>query len=149
MKKLLLLSFLGLFSCITPTCPTLPDQDTGLIVRVLPQGYLAYGQEGDLGRNGIEISTDEVYRRVFETCCKSQLDSVDFRQFDVLGLTTVNRGSSSSYVLDVQRDDATKKITYSVTERYCKRSSPVDGRGNFVVVPKRPAGYTLEYVRNQ
>lgn len=149
MKKILLLSLLGLFSCQDPTCGKGPDQDTGLIAKVLPNQVAHSDAEGDLGRFGIQISTNETYRRVFKTCCQSQLDSIDFSKFDVLGLSTVNRGSNSSYVLDVQRDDATRKIMYTVTERYCNRSSPVGGRGNFVVVPKLPANYKIEYVRNQ
>lgn len=150
MKKLLILSLLGLFACHEPDCEQLADQSTGLVEKVLPHDYSAYSQDiGDLGRYGIEISTDEMYRRVFANCCKSQLDSIDFDKFDMLGLTTVNRGASSSYVLDVQQDDVAKKITYTITERYCKRASPIDGRGNFVLVPKLPNGYKIAYMRNQ
>ncbi len=43
-------------------------------------------------------------------------------------------------MLNVKRDDTTKRIIYSVSEEYCKRSSPVDGRGNFVVVDPHVSG---------
>ena len=113
-------------------------------------GYLAYGQPtGDLGINDIKVSSTDQYARAFAICCATRLDSIDFTKFDVLGLSTVNRGSSGTYPQDVQRDDFNKKIIYTVTERWQYRSSPVDGRGNFVIVPKLPADCPVEYIRNQ
>ncbi|WP_019987398.1 hypothetical protein [Rudanella lutea] len=154
MKKLVLLLLIGLVACDEDSvCEKEPDQTTGLIHKRFPDGYLAYDtrQGEDLGRFGIRISTADEYKRVFTHCCATRLDSVDFSQYDVLGLSTVNVGTytGSYYVYDVQRDDVDKRIVYTVTERYCKRGSPVDGRGNFVLIPKVPAGYRVEYVRQQ
>jgi len=151
MKKMLLLSLLGLTSCQDPTCEKNADQTAGLVLRVLDRRYFAYDtkQGEDLSRNGIKISSTEQYKQVFVDCCANRLDSVDFSQYDILGLTTVNQGSNSSYIMNVTRDDRKKKVIYSVSENYCRRSSPIDGRSNFVVVPKLPAGYWVEYVRNQ
>ncbi|GAB3988858.1 hypothetical protein GCM10028807_12430 [Spirosoma daeguense] len=151
MKKLfLLLGSAILFSCEKPFCEETSDQTAGLVIRVLDRKYLAYDTStGDLSRFGIKVSNEQQYQRVFAHCCESRLDTIDFEKFDILGLTTVNRGNSSGYLLDVKRDDSSKKIIYTVTEHYCERSSPVDGRSNFVVVPKLPADYQVEYVRNQ
>jgi hypothetical protein len=151
MKKLCLFPLLvAVLACQAPFCEQGTDQSAGLIVRVLDDRYLAYDvkQGEDLSRNGIQITTPEQYKRVFAYCCENRLDSVDFARFDILGLTTVNRGSSH-YLRDVKRDDVAKTITYTVTEQYCKRSSPVDGNSNLVVVPKVPVDYRVEFVRNQ
>ncbi|MBD2703484.1 hypothetical protein IC229_22760 [Spirosoma sp. BT702] len=158
MKKLNFLLLLVVCACQEqgPNCEETTnqrttDQTAGLVVSMLDDRYLAYDtkQGEDLGRFGIKITDAQQYRRVFSYCCENRLDSVDFAQFDVLGLTTVNLGSNSTYLLDVKRDDAAKKIVYTVTERYCQKASPFDGRGNFVVVPKLPTAYQVEYVRNQ
>ncbi|GAB3743766.1 hypothetical protein GCM10028816_54190 [Spirosoma lituiforme] len=123
---------------------------TGLTLRLLDQRYSAYDQkEGDLSRSGIRISDASQYKRVFASCCESRLDSIDFTRYEILGLTTVNKGSNSRYIHDVKRDDTTKKITYTVSEEYCTRSSPIDGRSNLIVVAKLPSDYQVEYVRNQ
>lgn len=152
MKKIFLfLIVIALFSCKEPFCEQSTDQSTGLVVKVLDSRYQAFDarQGEDLSRFGIWITTPEQYKRVFAHCCETQLDSVDFDQFNILGLTTVNQGRNSSYLRDVKRDDAAKTITYTVTEQYCKRSSPVDGKSNLVLVPKIPTTYTIAYVRQQ
>lgn len=145
-------SLLGLVCCIKERqpCPAKqPDSISGIVVRVLDDKYIAYEQSiGDLGSNGIKLSSESNYKNVFAYCCQGDLDTIDFDKYDVLGLSTVNRGSNSSYVLDVKKDDGAKKVIYTVTENYCQTASPFDGRGNFVVIPKIPSGYTVEYVRN-
>lgn len=151
MKKLLLFSVLGLLACQKPLCEKGPDQTTGLVLRVLDKQYWAYDkkQGEDLSRFGIKISTADQYKRAFAYCCESRLDSIDFVQYDLLGLSTVNKGNNSHYIRDVKRDDAAKKVIYSVSEEYCTRSSPVEGQSNFVLVAKLPSDYRTEYIRNQ
>lgn len=115
-----------LLSCQeTSLCDEKIDQTTGLVVRVLDKSYFAYNQQQgvDLGAAGIRISTSEQYKRVFSACCESRLDSIDFKEFEILGLTTVNRGFRSGYLRDIKRDDTNRKIIYTVTEQYCKRRS--------------------------
>jgi hypothetical protein len=140
-----------LVSCEKPFCNEKPtDEIAGIVIRVLgDQTYSAYDPERgeDLARFGIHITTDAQYRRVFAYCCAARLDSLNFAQYDILGLSTVNQGQQSTYLREVHRDETNKKVIYTVTERYCKRSSPVEGQGNFVLVPKLPSGYSVEYVR--
>jgi hypothetical protein len=151
MKNLYLLSLIGLWACQEPNCQKGANQTTGLVLRTLDRTYSAYDQKQgeDLSRNGIRISSANQYKQVFAYCCQNRLDSLDFTQYEILGLTTVNKGSDSRYIYDVKRDDAAKKVTYTVSEEYCNRSSPTEGRSNFVVVPKLPSDYQIEYVRNQ
>ncbi|MFD1141423.1 hypothetical protein ACFQ4C_09895 [Larkinella insperata] len=146
---LLLLPFLSLSCQDEPTCEKTDDEATGIIISVLSNRVANDPVAGDLGREGIRISTPEDYQRLFVGCCNGHLGAVNFNESDVLGLSTVNRGCSSSYQRNVRRDDATKRIIYTVTELYCKKCSPVDGQGNFVIIPKVPEGYTVEYVRKQ
>ncbi|GAB3331715.1 hypothetical protein GCM10027299_37620 [Larkinella ripae] len=148
MKSVLFLLILGFLSCQDePTCEQTDDEATGIITRVL-SNRVAYDQStGDLGTRGLLITTSEQYQRVFANCCNGTLGAVNFNENDVIGLSTVNQGCSSSYQRDVKRDDAAKRIVYTVTERYCRKCSPVDGQGNFVVIPKVPGGYTVEYFR--
>lgn len=150
MKNILYLLVFTLLACQDePSCEKTDDESTGLITRVLSY-QVAYDQQtGDLGANGIRISTNDDYQRVFAHCCAGKLEHVDFTQSDILGQSTVNQGCSSSYWRDVQRDDAARRLVYTVTERFCKKCSPVEGQGNFVVVPKIPEGYTVTYVRRQ
>lgn len=150
MKKLLLLFLVPFLSCRDePTCEKTDDEATGIIVGVLSNRVASDPALGDLGTNGIRISTSEDYQRLFAGCCNGHMGAVNFNESDVLGLSTVNKGCSSSYQRDVRRDDATKRIIYTVTELYCKPCSPVDGQGNFVIIPKVPNGYTVEYARKQ
>lgn len=150
MKNLFLLSLISLLACQEPDCEKGPDQTTGLALRVLDRRYSAYDQkEGDLSRSGIRISDLNQYNHVFAFCCQSHLDTIDFTQYEILGLSTVNKGSNSRYVYNVKRDDMAQKIVYTVSEEYCSRSSPIDGRPNIVVVAKLPPDYQIEYVRNQ
>lgn len=154
MKQLacIFLFCLLLSGCEKPFCQKeTSDEVSGIALRVVGDGtYLAYQEGvGDLNRNGMHISTETEYQQVFNYCCAGRLESIDFTQYDVLGLSTVNRGTRSTYLRDVQIDEKNKKVVYTVTERYCRRSSPVLGQGNFVLVPKLPSGYTIEYIRNQ
>lgn len=150
MKKILLFLTVSLSACDKPFCEDQSDQVAGIVIRVLDDQYLAYDLKRgeDLGRSGIKISNAEQYRQVFSNCCSSRLDSVDFTKYDILGLTTLNQGSNSSYLRDVKRDDSVKKIVYTVTERYCRRASPTNGEGNFVIVPKLPVDYAIDYRRS-
>lgn len=140
-----------LFSCEEPFCNEKPtDEIAGIVTKVVGDDtFLAYDPERgeDLARSGLHLTTDEQYRRVFAHCCASRLDSLDFSQYDVLGLTTVNEGQRSTYLREAHLDQTRQKVVYTVTERYCQRSSPVKGNGNFVLVPKVPPGYSVEYVR--
>ena len=151
MKKLLLLPLLALSSCEKPLCNEKPsDEIAGIVIGVVgDRAYSAYDPERgeDLARFGIRLTTDEQYRQVFTHCCAAKLDSLDFTQYDMLGLTTVNKGQHSTYLREAHLDEGRKKVIYTVTERYCKRSSPVEGQGNFVLIPKVPPGYSVEYVR--
>lgn len=151
MKNLYLFSLISLWACQEPNCQKGADQTTGLVLRTLDKTYSAYDQKQgeDLSRNGIRISTVNQYKLAFAYCCQNRLDSLDFAQYEILGLTTVNKGSNSRYIYDVKRDDIAKKVTYTVSEEYCNRSSPIDGRSNFVVIAKLPSGYQIEYIRNQ
>lgn len=151
MKNLYPLLFISLWACQEPNCQKGADQTTGLVLRALDRTYSAYDQKQgeDLSRNGIRISNVNQYKQAFAYCCQNRLDSLDFARQELLGLTTVNRGNNSRYIYDVKRDDVAKRVTYTVSEEYCNRSSPTDGRSNFVVVPKLPSDYQIEYVRNQ
>jgi hypothetical protein len=144
MRKLLCFLPLLLWSCEKPIYNEKPnDEIAGIVVRLIGDGrYLAYQQNiGDLSRSGIHITQDAEYRQVFDYCCAGNLESIDFKRYDILGLSTVNKGTNSTYLRNVQIDEANEKVVYTITERYCKRSSPVDGKGNFVLVPKLPVGY--------
>lgn len=151
MKKLLLVALLPVFSCEKPICNEKPkDEIAGIVIEIVgDRTYLAYAPERgeDLARFGIHIATDKQYRQVFSHCCAGRLDSLDFTQYDILGLTTVNNGLPSTYLREAHLDEARQKVIYTVSERYCKRSSPVEGNGNFVLVPKVPPGYSVEYAR--
>lgn len=151
MKKLLIVSLLALHGCEKPFCNEKSNNEiAGIVVRALGGhgNYLAYQEGvGDLNRFGMHITTDAEYHRVFEYCCAGQLDSVDFTKYDILGLGTLDKGVKSTYLRQAHLDETRKKVIYTVTERYCRRSSPVRGNGNFVLVPEVPPGYSVEYVR--
>lgn len=138
-------------SCEKPFCNEKPnDEIAGIVVRPLGGNgnYLAYRKDvGDLNRFGMHITTDKEYREAFAYCCEGKLDSVDFAKYDILGLGTLDKGVHSTYLREVVINESVKKVVYTVTERYCRRSSPVRGNGNFVIVPKLPIAYSVEYVR--
>lgn len=138
-----------LLSCEKNDCSTPAGQLTGSALKLLDDRYIALDNGEDLGRFGVRVATQSDYTRLFKNCCAAKPDTIDFTKYDLLGLSTVNHGSSSTYTHDVKRDDAAKKIVYTVTENYCSKASPVDGRGNFVLVQKIPDSYQIEFVRNQ
>ncbi len=144
---MVLLLVLLFFSCVDPFCSEQSDRMAGLVVRVLDRPYAANDADGDLGRYGVRISSQEQYKKVFSSCCATRLDSMDFTKVEILGLSTISRGIHTSYTRDVQRDDTNKRITYTVTEHYCQSGSPHDGQGNLVVIPKQPSDYEITYVR--
>lgn len=154
MKKLTVLlaalTGLSVLACRKPFCWDHSDQLSGEAIRYIENLPVAYDQSiGDLGRYGIRISDSQQYRKVFNYLPGIRLDSIDFGKYELLGLSTVNRGSRSSYIRDVKIDDTSKLITYIVTEEYCARSSPFDGKSNFVLINKLPSTYRVEYKRNQ
>lgn len=154
MKKSTVLPMLSILlfvlACRKPFCEDHSDQLSGEAIRYMEKLPVPYDQNvGDLGRFGIRISDDQQYKRVFSTYSGTVIDSIDFSKYELLGLSTVNRGSSSSYIRDVKKDDVNKTITYTVTEEYCMRSSPVDGKSNLVLINRLPSDYRVEYKRNQ
>lgn len=146
----MLFILLFVLACRKPFCEDHSDQLSGEAIRYMEKLPVPYDQNiDDLGRFGIRISDYQQYQKVFRTAPGVALDSIDFSKYELLGLSTVNKGSRSSYIRDVKKDDANKTIIYTVTEEYCMRSSPVDGKSNLVLVDRLPSDYRVEYKRNQ
>jgi hypothetical protein len=154
MKRLIVLvavsAGLSVSACRKPFCQDQSDQLSGEAIRYMRDLPVPYEQNtGDLARYGIRVSNAQQHRRVFGYSPSIRLDSIDFNKYELLGLSTVNRGSRSSYIRDVKKDDANKLIVYTVTEEYCSRSSPIEGNSNLVLINKLPSTYRVEYKRNQ
>ncbi|GAB3758130.1 hypothetical protein [Spirosoma pomorum] len=144
------LTSLSTSACRKPFCEDHSDQVSGEALRYIQKLPVPSDENGgDLGMYGIRISDNQQYQKVFRTYAGVTLDSIDFSKYELLGLSTVNRGSRSSYIRDVKKDDTNKVITYTVTEEYCVRSSPVEGNSNIVLINKLPLNYRVEYKRNQ
>jgi hypothetical protein len=122
------------------------------------------GNEGIIVRNASEldsfcfissekeflIRSDSVYRAIFsvvnsEHCMHSTLPSIDFSQFSLLGLKASAGGCEIGFVRKAERDDAAKKIIYTVEANGCGTCKKLGISDNLVLIPKVPDDYTTEF----
>ena len=125
----LIISELDLGDCFrkweTPTCcnnPCIIDNDS--TYQLLPY-YLQY-QTND--------------------CQNAQLPYIDFSQYTLL-CNKIETTCARSVSQKVEKDDTNKKYIYSITidDRWCGMTRKYKGNACWVLVPKLPIGYTVDF----
>ncbi|HON20432.1 MAG TPA: hypothetical protein PLW70_03765 [Bacteroidales bacterium] len=72
-------------------------------------------------------------------------EAIDFSKYTVLGKYTNGGGCSVVYERNVSKNISNKKILYSITVHQCGYCDMYSECMNWVLVPKIPEDYTIEY----
>ncbi|MBD2699086.1 hypothetical protein IC229_00440 [Spirosoma sp. BT702] len=111
------------------------------------------------GRNNIVIDNDSSFRAYFDyknyydstrfdrnfSCLNYQLEPVNFSKYSLLGNYAAG-GCDVAFTRTVERDDMAKKYIYTVKVREAGACKKLEYSMNWVLVPKLPMGYTVEFL---
>jgi len=157
MKQTIFVIIAGLlfFSC-EKKCK-LPDQviGTGEIVfnaEVIPvfanlsDELYSYGQKGYIINSENECIKNEIIFELKVSYDDGQtFEPIDFTIYTVLG-KHADGGCMVRFVRDVTKNDILKKYVYTITVFQCGGCYSQDESMNWVLVPKIPEDYTVEFV---
>ena len=73
-------------------------------------------------------------------------EPIDFTIYTVLGKRASSGGCKVRFVRDVKKNDISKKYIYTITVLQCGNCFSQDEIMNWVLVPKIPEDYTVEFV---
>jgi len=94
------------------------------------------------------ITNDSLYQNLLtieEPICEDYaLPDIDFATYSLLGKYTVSDGEVKYYKREVIKDDVRKKYVYSIYIK-SKNNQRAAISMNWVLVPKLPAGYSVEF----
>jgi len=100
------------------------------------------------------FSSNEVYRQFGDSiriypvnldCDTAQLPEIDFNHYDLLTKKTSGSGCGASYSREVIKDDNNKTINYNIQVTYNGMCEKLIISRNWVLVPKIPDGYTVNF----
>lgn len=104
---------------------------------------------------GILVNDDSTYQALplrshayREGCLNKPRPNIDFTKYTLLGLFTQG-GCDVYYRRKVEKDDVNKRYIYSVKIKECGVCKKLMINNNWVLVPKLPTGYTVQYERKQ
>ena len=118
----------------------------GIIVSEFDFGrcFPPFGEAGD----EYVITNDSLYRNLLKfgvTVCENYtLPDIDFSTYTLLGKYTVSDGEPKYYKREVIKDENRKKYIYSIFIK-CKNNYKAALSMNWVLVPKLPEGYSVEF----
>ena len=78
-------------------------------------------------------------------CLNYQLEPVDFSKYMLLGNYAAG-GCNVAFTRIVEQDEQAKKYSYTVKVREAGACKKLEYSMNWVLVPKLPAGYTVEFL---
>ncbi|MDY0142277.1 MAG: hypothetical protein RBR97_10315 [Bacteroidales bacterium] len=122
----------------------------GIIVKEFDTGYCLppFGNEP----NEYIITNDSLYQDLLTlgtvVCEDYTLPEIDFAIYSLLGKFTVSDGEVKYYKREVIKDVGSLKYTYKIYMK-CKNNSKAAVSMNWVLVPKLPAGYSVEFIVNK
>ena len=139
--KFTVISFILLFS----SCEK-EDIFEGIIVKEFDIGrcFPPFGNEPDK----YVITNDSLYQNLLTygtiVCDSYTLPDIDFVTYTLLGKFTVSDGEVKYYKREVIKDEDNMKYIYNIYMK-CKNNSKAAISMNWVLVPKLPAGYSVEF----
>ncbi|MDD2635971.1 MAG: hypothetical protein PHW82_10775 [Bacteroidales bacterium] len=141
LKITFFLSILFFSSCETE------DVFEGIIVKEFDTGrcFPPFGQEPD----EYVITDDSLYQSMLTigtiVCDDYTLPEIDFTSYTLLGKYTVSNGEVKYYEREVIKDKGSSKYIYNIYMK-CKNNNKAAISMNWVLVPKLPAGYSVEFI---
>jgi hypothetical protein len=143
--KITILSFILFFS----SCEKV-DIFEGIIVKEFDTGrcFPPFGNEPD----EYVITNDSLYQELLTIekpiCDNYTLPEIDFATYTLLGKYTVSDGEVKYYKREVIKDEGSSKYIYKIYMK-CKNNNKAEISMNWVLVPKLPAGYSVEFTVNK
>ncbi len=99
----------------------------------------------DRFNNGLIIDNDSAYYLNFDEKC--QPEKIDFSKFTILG-NYASGGCYATFIRTVSIDEKNKKYTYLIDVNNCGLCSRAVISYNWVLVPKLPLGWKVEFQKN-
>lgn len=118
----------------------------GIIVKEFDAGRCLppFGDEPD----EYIITNDSLYQNLLTlgtvVCDDYTLPEIDFATYTLLGKFTFSNGSPKYYKREVIKDEGNMKYIYNIYMK-CKNNKKEALSMNWVLVPKLPAGYSVEF----
>ena len=118
----------------------------GIIVKEFDTGrcFPPFGNEPD----EYVITNDSLYQELLTiekpVCDDYTLPNIDFSTYTLLGKYTVSDGEVKYYKREVIKDEGNLKYIYNIYMK-CKNNNKAAISMNWVLVPKLPAGYSVEF----
>ncbi len=121
----------------------------GIIVKKFDTGHCFPPFEVENKPNEYVITNDSLYQNLLtlETpvCDNYTLPAIDFSTYTLLGKYTVD-GEVKYYKKEVIKDEISMKYIYNIYMKLKNNNRPkAEISMNWVLVPKLPAGYTVEF----
>jgi len=95
------------------------------------------------------ISSQAVYDTIFFSTIDDGLpcikETIDFDRYSILGLRTQGTGCSRTYHRKIVENEAKKVYEYLVTIRECGFCEPLETNYNWVLVPRLPEGWRVQF----
>lgn len=139
--KITIFSFILFFS----SCEK-DDIFEGIIVKEFDTGrcFPPFGDEPD----EYIITNDSLYQNLLTlgtvVCDNYTLPEIDFATYTLLGKYTVSDGEVKYYKREVIKNEGSLKYTYKIYMK-CKNNNKAEVSMNWVLVPKLPTGYSVEF----
>jgi len=154
-KYFCLIAVIFLFSCGNEKTCLEQDVSTGIIQYDLDLGtclskmkqtqYVIRTRDAYLL---LKSQPDTAILRTFATLCDTIVlaDSINFTRYSLLGFYAQGTGCSVGFARNVTSNATTKKYTYSIKVAVCGTCGYTDFKMNWVLVPKVPDDYTVDFV---
>ena len=145
-KFLLVISFLFLINtgCKKSILCDGEDKNKGIIVSA--PSILCFP---DSAQDNYIIRDESTYRLMFNSSPTSlptcSLPTIDFNNFDLLGLPAEGSGCDIKYIRNVKRVENKQKYEYSVKVRTCGLCKMLGTSDNWILVPKIPEGWSISF----
>ncbi|SFD15309.1 hypothetical protein [Spirosoma endophyticum] len=163
-----LIGFLAILEgCIGLLDPN--DHNKGIISAVYPQTVIPSDKwscyepalifNPKIGQANIVIDNDSSFHGYFDyknyydstrfsgnfPCINYQLEPIDFSKYTLLGNYAAG-GCNVAFTRIVEPDDRAKKYIYTVDVREAGACKKLEYSMNWILVPKLPVGYTVEFL---
>jgi hypothetical protein len=145
-NKVILLLLLIFCSCGEKDLNCSEDRNSGIIVESV---YFDDWCLNDFMDQSFVISDQAQLDSIIgSSSCEEGVDSpdIDFALYTLLGIYAGGGGCSGSFIREVTRDESAHKFVYEVEVKECGMCSMYFFSMNWVLVPKLPEGWTVEFI---
>ena len=120
------------------------NYDLGKCFVVLADSQYVFTNIEDFQELRSEI--DEMYLEANAACDTAILKNPDFEKYSLLGMRTMVQACAVAYVREVKIDIAARKYIYSIKATPCGDCNSVNISMNWVLVPKIPQDFTVDFL---